>query len=191
MRTSFIKQLELICEKDKDVMLLTGDLGYGNFDNFSKKFPKQFLNVGVAEQNMIMIAAGLALEGKKVFAYSIANFPTLRCLEQIRNDICYHDLNVTIVGMGGGFSYGQLGMTHHATEDLGVMRSIPNMVVTAPATKRETVDILKSLYKLKSPSYLRLDKTLAETKFINKFRFGHANKIMHGNDFTLISIEEF
>ncbi len=188
MRTSFIKQLELICEKDKDVMLLTGDLGYGNFDNFSKKFPKQFLNVGVAEQNMIMIAAGLALEGKKVFAYSIANFPTLRCLEQIRNDICYHDLNVTIVGMGGGFSYGQLGMTHHATEDLGVMRSIPNMVVTAPATKRETVDILKSLYKLKSPSYLRLDKTLAETKFINKFRFGHANKIMHGNDFTLISI---
>ena len=188
MRTSFIKQLELICEKDEDVMLLTGDLGYGNFDNFSKKFPKQFLNVGVAEQNMIMIAAGLALEGKKVFAYSIANFPTLRCLEQIRNDICYHDLNVTIVGMGGGFSYGQLGMTHHATEDLGVMRSIPNMVVTAPATKRETVDILKSLYKLKSPSYLRLDKTLAETKFINKFRFGHANKIMHGNDFTLISI---
>ena len=89
--------------------------------------PKQYFNAGVCEQNMASIAAGLALEGKKVYTYSIGNFPTLRCIEQIRNDICYHNANVTIMAVGGGFAYGSLGMSHHATEDIAIMRSLPNM----------------------------------------------------------------
>ena len=105
MRDTFISELINQAKNNKDLMLLTGDLGFGVFEEFEKLFPKQFLNVGVAEQNMAMVSAGLALQGKKVFIYSIGNFPTLRCLEQIRNDICYHNLNVTVVSIGGGFSY--------------------------------------------------------------------------------------
>ena len=110
-------------------MLLTGDLGFGVLTEFAERFPKQFLNVGVAEQNMSGLAAGLALEGHTVFTYSIGNFPTLRCLEQIRNDICYHSANVKIVCVGGGMSYGAVGMSHHATEDLAILRSLPGMLV--------------------------------------------------------------
>ena len=101
-----MKSLFMLAEKDSNLMLLTGDLGYGVFEEFEKKYPKQYLNVGVAEQNMTGVAAGLALEGKIIFTYSIGNFPTLRCLEQIRNDVCYHELNINIIATGGGFSYG-------------------------------------------------------------------------------------
>lgn len=118
MRDAFLKSIFLLAKRDSDVMLLTADLGYGVFEEFEEEFPGQYLNVGVAEQNMMGVATGLALEGKKVFTYSIGNFPTLRCLEQIRNDACYHELNINIVASGGGFSYGGLGMSHHATEDL-------------------------------------------------------------------------
>ena len=159
MRDTFIEQLTKIARNDPNVLLLTGDLGFGVFENFRKEYPKQFLNVGVAEQNMSMIAAGLALKGKRVFTYSIGNFPTLRCLEQIRNDICYHDLNVTIVSIGGGFSYGALGMSHHATEDLSIMRALPNITCVAPSSLEETKDATFQLYKKKGPSYLRLDKS--------------------------------
>ena len=110
-----------------NIILITGDLGFGVLNEFIEKYPNNFINAGVAEQNMTGIAAGLALEGKKVFTYSIANFPTLRCLEQIRNDVCYHNLDVNIISIGGGFSYGPLGMTHHATEDIAVMRTLPNL----------------------------------------------------------------
>jgi transketolase len=132
MRNEFVKALTQIAASDGDVMLLTGDLGFGVLTDFARRFPSQFLNVGVAEQNMIGIAVGLALEGRTVFAYSIGNFPTLRCLEQIRNDACYHNANVKIVAVGGGFTYGSLGISHHATEDIAVMRSIPGMTVMAP-----------------------------------------------------------
>ena len=115
MRDAFVSSLHDLASQDPDVMLLTGDLGFGVLDEFAKRFPRQYLNVGVAEQNLTGMAAGLALSGKRVFTYSIANFPTLRCLEQIRNDICYHDANVTVVAIGGGLSYGPLGFSHHAT----------------------------------------------------------------------------
>ena len=105
MRVAFIESLSKIAENDKDIFLITGDLGFGVLDNFAEKFPSQFLNVGVAEQNMTGIATGLALSGYKVFTYSIANFTTLRCLEQIRNDACYHNANVNVVSIGGGFGY--------------------------------------------------------------------------------------
>ena len=120
MRDSFIKELERLTIIHPEIILLTGDLGFGVLDNYKKNFPDNYINVGVAEQNMSGIAAGLAFEGRVVFTYSIANFPTLRCLEQIRNDICYHDLNVNIVCIGAGFSYGALGMSHHATEDISI-----------------------------------------------------------------------
>ena len=146
MRNAFLNSLICIAEKDKDLILLTGDLGFGLFDDFESRFPGQFFNVGIAEQNMTGIAAGLALEGKKVFTYSLANFPTLRCLEQIRNDVCYHNLNVNIVTSGGGFSYGQLGMSHHATEDISIMRALPNVTVVVPSNAWEASHATKELY---------------------------------------------
>ena len=137
MRNAFLEALTELAGKDRNVVLLTADLGFGVFDEFSRKFPGQYFNVGVAEQNMTGIATGLALEGKTVFTYSIANFPTLRCLEHVRNDACYHDLNINIIASGGGFSYGALGMSHHATEDLSILRALPNVTAVAPASRWE------------------------------------------------------
>ncbi len=188
MRDAFIEELTDIAAEDPNLILITGDLGFGVFDDFSKNFPNQFLNVGVAEQNMTMVAAGMAMEGKKVFTYSIGNFPTLRCLEQIRNDICYHDLNVTIVSIGGGFSYGQLGMSHHATEDLSIMRALPNLLVTAPSSILEVKRLTQELYESSCPSYLRLDKSHAKgPKKASSIQLGKALKIREGKDLTIIS----
>ena len=130
---------------DSRVMLITGDLGFGVMDNFRQRFPTQFLNVGVAEQNMIGVATGLALEGYTVFTYSIANFAFMRCLEQIRNDAAYHECNVNVVSIGGGFSYGALGVSHHATEDLAIMRSLPQVTVVAPADCWEAAEATAAL----------------------------------------------
>ncbi|OVE80839.1 hypothetical protein BVY04_04775 [bacterium M21] len=127
MRDHFIEKLSELTGADKGIFLLTGDLGFAVFDDYRKRFPENFINVGIAEQNMTGLAAGMALEGKVVFTYSIANFSTLRCLEQIRNDASYHDANVKVVSIGGGFSYGPLGISHHATEDLAILRAIPGM----------------------------------------------------------------
>jgi len=147
-----------IARQDKRVMLLTGDLGFGVLTPFAETFPDQFLNVGVAEQNMTGVATGLALEGKIVFTYSIGNFPTLRCLEQIRNDVCYHQANVKIVCIGGGFCYGSLGISHHATEDLAIMRALPHLKVMAPGDLVETGLITRIAYETPGPCYLRLGR---------------------------------
>src|SRR3569832_727359 len=122
MRDAFLRVLTQAVERDPRIVLVTGDLGFGVLTEYAKRFPKQYINAGVAEQNMTMIACGLALEGLKVFTYSIANFTILRCLEQLRIDVCYHNADVTAVSVGGGFSYGQLGMSHFATEDLAILR---------------------------------------------------------------------
>ena len=159
MRDSMMRVLTNIARKDKDLVLLTADLGYGVFEGFEKKFKNQYFNVGVAEQNMVGIACGLALSGKKVFIYSIGNFPTLRCLEQIRNSIAYHNLSVFIISMGGGFSYGSLGFSHHATEDLSIMNAIPNLSVYAPSTTKEAFKVFNIAYKEAKPAYIRLDKS--------------------------------
>ena len=163
MRDTFVRALMAIARRDKRVMLLTGDLGFGVLTPFADAFPKQFLNVGVAEQNMTGVATGLALEGKIVFTYSIGNFPTLRCLEQIRNDVCYHNANVKIVCIGGGFCYGALGISHHATEDLAIMRVLPQMQVMAPGDLAETHLITQIAYEASGPCYLRLGRG-GETK---------------------------
>src|SRR6266853_5058405 len=129
MRGAFFRALLEMAELDDRVHLIVGDLGFGVAEEFACRFPNRFLNAGVAEQNMTGIAAGMALSGKIVFTYSIANFPILRCLEQVRNDVCYHNANVKIVAVGGGLAYGALGASHHATEDLAILRSMPNMTV--------------------------------------------------------------
>lgn len=135
MRNTFVNTLVELAKKDRDIELVTGDLGFGVLKPFWEQLPDQFINAGIAEQNMTTVAAGMALEGKTVFTYSIGNFPTLRCLEQIRNDCAYHGANVKIVCVGGGFVYGALGMSHQATEDIAVMRArCPELRCSVPAT---------------------------------------------------------
>lgn len=158
MRTAFIETLTQIAEKDPRIMLLVGDLGFGVVTEFAKRFPDQFVNVGVAEQNMTGIATGLALSGKIVFTYSIANFPILRCLEQLRNDVCYHQANVVSVSVGCGFSYGALGMTHHGTEDIAIMRTLPYMTTIAPGDPIETQAATAEAAKGIGPVFLRLGR---------------------------------
>ena len=187
MRDSFVKTLMKLAEIDKSIMLITGDLGFGVLKEFSEKYPKQFLNVGVAEQNMIGVACGMALNGHKVYAYSIANFTILRPLEQIRNDICYHDCNVTLVSVGAGFSYGQLGMSHFATEDLAIMRALPNMRVIAPCTPWEAEQMTEQMYNIDGPKYLRLDKGNAGIE-PRQSLLGVPLIVKEGTDVTLVSI---
>lgn len=158
MRKTFFKTLVECAKQDNRIYLLVGDIGYGLVEEFAKQFPDRYINIGVSEQNMIGIATGLSLSGKIVFCYSIANFPTLRCLEQIRNDACYHNANVIIVAGGTGLGYGSLGMTHHATEDLAIMRTLPNMTVVAPSDPIETSCVVKEMAKGIGTCYLRLDR---------------------------------
>jgi transketolase len=185
MRNAFFRALE---ENAKpNTVFITGDLGFGVINNFLKKYPSQFINAGVAEQNMIGLASGLALSGKKVFAYSIANFATLRPLEQIRSDVAYHDLNVTVVSVGGGLAYGALGISHHATEDLAVLRAIPNMKVFAPGDTMEAYEITKKIINEDlGPVYLRLGRageaTIHTPDSIKKLEIGKGMPIIQCRD---------
>lgn len=158
MRTAFIQELILQARKNPKIFLAVGDLGYSVVEPFAQEFPDRFLNAGVAEQNMTGVAAGLASEGYHVFTYSIANFATLRCLEQIRNDVCYHNLPVTIVSVGAGMAYGNLGYSHHAVQDLAIMRTLPNITVLSPADPDETRECVEWLSLNPGPSYFRIGK---------------------------------
>jgi transketolase len=157
MKKSLVSALLLLAENDPNVILITADLGFGAFEKFQEKFPSQYFNVGIAEQAMMGIASGMALLGKKVFVYSIGNFVTLRCLEQIRNDACYHNLNINIICQGGGFTYGAAGMSHHATEDIGVMRALPNVSVFTPLNGYETFNIVEKASSIEGVKYIRLE----------------------------------
>lgn len=186
MRDVFVKALLSHAHANKRVMLITGDLGFGVLTNYAKELPAQFINAGVAEQNMTGLAAGLALEGRNVFTYSIANFPTLRCLEQIRNDVLYHDANVNIVAIGGGFSYGALGMSHHATEDVGILRTLPGLRVLAPCDDTETVSMVEEMITNPAPSYLRLDKSKAVAVDAETFVRGKLRQIRRGASVAMV-----
>jgi len=158
MRTAFIKELIVQARLHPEVFLVVGDLGFSVVEPFASEFPERFLNAGVAEQNMTGVAAGLASEGFHVFTYSIANFPTLRCLEQIRNDICYHQLPVTVVSVGAGVAYGNLGYSHHAVQDIAILRTLPELTLLSPADPGEARESLQWLIQHPRPSYLRLGK---------------------------------
>jgi len=188
MRNAFIKVLEEEAAKNKNIYFLTGDLGYSVIEKFQERFPNQFLNVGVAEQNLAGVAAGIASTGKIVFMYSIGNFSTLRCLEQIRNDICYHNLNVKVVAVGGGFQYGALAFTHHATEDLAIMRALPNMTVVAPGDRIEASLATRAVIKHRGPCYLRLSAENELYKKPPKFKIGKVVTARNGRDVTIVSI---
>jgi transketolase len=189
MRTAFIETLTQAAKQDPRIMLLVGDLGFGVVNDFAERFPKQFVNVGVAEQNMAGIATGLALSGKIVFTYSIANFPILRCLEQLRNDVCYHRANVVSVSVGCGFSYGALGMTHHGTEDIGIMRTLPYMTTIAPGDPIETQAATAEAAKGIGPVFLRLgrDGEPVVHNHAMSWELGKAITVNEGTDITLIS----
>ncbi len=186
MRDSFVRALLKHAHIDRRVMLITGDLGFGVLTSYANELPSQFINAGVAEQNMTGLAAGLALEGRNVFTYSIANFPTLRCLEQIRNDVLYHEANVNVVAIGGGLSYGALGMSHHATEDIGIMRTLPGLRVFAPCDETETLGLVELMVKEPAPSYLRLDKSKVVAAAFDAFVPGKLRQMRRGSGLALI-----
>ena len=189
MRDSFIRSLLELAKEDRSIELITGDLGFGVLKPFWEAVPDQFINVGIAEQNMTSIAAGMALEGKTVFTYSIGNFPTLRCLEQIRNDCAYHGANVKIVCIGGGYVYGSLGMSHHATEDLAVMRSLPNVAVFAPADKVEAAEVASAVAKHPGSCYIRLGRggEAVIRESLDNFRIGKAIPVCTGSRVAIFS----
>jgi hypothetical protein len=142
MRSAFVNTLKELARKDERIFLVTADMGFSVFESFREEFPNRFLNTGIAEQNTIGIAAGLAMSGKIVYVYSIIPFVTMRCFEQIRLDLAYNNANVKLVGVGAGFTYGSMGSSHHAIEDISIMRSIPNMTVFCPGDPFETEEII-------------------------------------------------
>lgn len=159
MRAAFVRSLCELAAADPRVMLLTADLGWSAIEPFARAFPDRFLNIGVAEQNMLGVATGLALEGKVPFAYSIATFSSMRCYEQFRDGPVLHNLPVRLVGIGGGFSYGHAGPTHHAIEDLTIARTQPGVTVLAPADPAQTRSVILGTRDISGPVYLRVDKT--------------------------------
>ena len=188
MRDHVVGRLTELALADPRIILITGDLGFGVLNEYREKCADQFINAGVAEQNMTGMAAGMAMEGFIVFTYSIGNFPTLRCLEHIRNDVCYHDANVNVLAVGGGFSYGPLGMSHHTTEDLSIMRALPNMRVLVPSDPWQAAMAVDSLVANPGPSYLRIDKSNAglEAPSDGGFEVGVARTLREGSDVTII-----
>ena len=187
MRDRFIQTLCLLAEQNPRIMLITGDLGFAVLDDYRRRFPRQFINAGVAEQNMTLVATGMALEGHIVFTYSIGNFPTLRALEMIRNDAAYHGANVKVVSVGGGFSYGALGISHHATEDLAIMRSLPDVVCLAPTSLGEVEEATRAVVRTPGTCFLRLDKDHGSDGPADEpFVLGRPRRLRQGRDVALI-----
>lgn len=189
MRDTFVRTLIELAKENHNIELITGDLGFGVLKPYWEQLPDQFTNAGIAEQNMTTVAAGMALEGKTVFTYSIGNFPTIRCLEQIRNDCAYHHADVKIVCVGGGFVYGSLGMSHQATEDLAILRALPDVVVMAPGDLVEAEAATKAIVNYPGTCYLRLgrggEKRIHES--IENFQIGKAIKVKSGSRVVIFS----
>jgi transketolase len=187
MRNTFISSLVDHAAQDENIILMVGDLGFGAVEPFQESFPSRFFNVGIAEQNMAGMAAGLASRGFHVFNYSIGNFPTFRAAEHIRNDIDYHNFSVTTVSIGGGVSYGSLGYSHHTFQDFSLMRSFPNTIILAPCDPEETMACLSYILKFPQPSYLRLGKN-GEKKLTSKssLKPGFPNLVKMNNSRSLI-----
>jgi len=188
MRTSFITTLTRLAEKDERVWLLTGDLGYSVFEDFKSRFPDRYLNVGVAEQDLMGIAAGLALIGKRPYVYSISTFASMRAYEQIRNDICYQNLPVVIIGGGSTFSYSSFGCTHMPLEDFALMRVLPRMQVFSPGDPMEVQKILESTHEGTAPAYIRIAKKGEPLLHTDEkdIQVGRMSLMRKGQDATII-----
>lgn len=189
MRNSFINELLVLAKSNPKVWLLTGDLGFGVLEPFSKEMPNRYINVGVAEQNMTGMAAGLAHDGRTVFTYSIANFPTFRCLEQIRNDVCYHNADVKVVSVGAGVAYGSHGYTHFGIEDIAIMRALPNMRLICPADPHEARRAAHLAVSTPGPFYIRLGKNGEPNLHPGpvEFKLGEMIELLPAADITLIA----
>lgn len=186
MRDEFIRALTELAGEDPRVMLLNGDLGFKVLDDYIERYPESYVNAGIAEQNMTAVACGMALAGARAYTYSIGNFPTLRCLEQIRNDICYHHADVTIVAIGGGLSYGQLGMSHFAIEDLAILRALPEMTVVVPSDPWQAYALTRQLHARGGPAYLRIDKSAAGLPE-GSVTLGKARQVRAGSDAVIFA----
>ena len=191
MRPEFFQSLMVEAEANRDLHLLVADVGFNLVEPFAERFPERFLNVGIAEQNMISVAAGLALCGKTVFVYSLANFASLRCLEQIRNDLCYHQANVKVVSGGTGLSYGALGYTHHNIEDVAILRALPGLTVVSPGDGVESTLATRALARQPGPAYLRLGRSgVVVHQRPPCFELGKALVCRDGRDVTLVATGE-
>lgn len=190
MREAFIEALRQAARQDPRIVVLTGDLGFSVFEPFRDEFPDRFINAGVAEQNMMGLAAGLAVSGKVPVVYSIANFPTLRCYEQIRNDVVYHEANVKVVSVGGGFAYGSLGMTHYGTEDIGAMLALPLVRVLVPSDPVQVRWVTRLMVETSGPFYLRLGRTSTTELYQPEQRFilGRAQVLRKGTDAVVLAV---
>ena len=190
MRNAFADELTKLGDKDPRIVMLSGDIGNRLFDKFKAKHPSRFFNCGVAEANMMGVAAGMAMNGLRPVAYTITPFVTTRCLEQIRTDVCYHEAPVTIVAVGAGLSYSGLGPTHHSCEDISFLRSIPNMVVICPGDAFEVRAALRAAMQQDHPVYIRMGKKgepVVHAGSIENFQIGKAITVSDGTDVCLLS----
>jgi len=188
MRRAFAEELEKMME-DRNTFLLTGDLGFSVFERIKGRFTTQYVNMGVAEQNMLGVAAGMALTGKRVFVYSIIPFIVFRPFEQLRNDICFQNVPVRLVGVGAGFSYSDAGFTHHAIEDYGLLNSLPNLTILSPADPLEVSEQMKQIDNIKGPTYMRLSRNGEPVLHTNhkELKIGKALEISHGDDVLFLA----
>ena len=191
MRTAFVNKLMELAEKDERIVLLTGDMGFPMFDKFKELYPERYYNMGIAEQNMIGVAAGLAMRGKKPYIYSIIPFLIMRSYEQVRVDVCYHNLDIKFVGSGGGIAYGPAGATHHAIEDISLMRGLSNIQIIAPGDPFEARNAVEKSYYNSSPTYIRLSKN--KDPFLHKnlenkeFEIGKSICIRKGENLAILA----
>ena len=183
-----------LAKDDKNIYVLTSDSrGSASMTNFANEFPKQFVEVGIAEQNLVGIAAGLATTGKKCFAASPACFLTMRSIEQVKVDVAYSNTNVKLIGISGGVSYGALGMSHHSLQDIAVMRAIPNIDIFLPADRFETEKLVRELVKYDKPAYIRIGRNPVDDVYESTdfdFEIGKANVMREGKDITIIATGE-
>ena len=179
MRNLFVKEFLKKNNKNQKTYFLTGDLGYSAFEGIQKKIKKRFINAGVGENNMMGVASGISIYGNKVFVYSIVPFLTFRCLEHIRNYICHNNLDVKLIGGGGGFSYNNQGISHNTFEDIAIIRTLPNIKIFSPGTKNETIKAVNKLFSQKGPAYIRLGK-VPKFDYNSSFDCEKAQEVFNG-----------
>ena len=193
MRNAFAKQITALAQEDSRIVLLVGDIGNRLFDDFKANCPNRFYNCGVAEANMIGVAAGLAMSGLRPVCYTITPFITYRCMEQIRVDVCYHHVPVLLVGTGSGLSYASLGATHHSCEEMGMLRLLPGLTILAPADEMEVRSAVKAAVRHSGPVYMRIGKKGEPVvhKAEPPFTIGKAIPMREGKDSCLLSTGEY